>query len=187
MLNRTNALILLVAIAGAIGGFLAGGWLRPLPSSPHANPGPLKIGALKIGDAAPDVQRPDLDGKPRSLAEWRGKLVLVNFWASWCAPCREEMPLLDKTQQRFAPKGLQVVGIASDSATATRDFLDAVPVHYPVLIDDPEKGEDLSSVFGNDHDVLPYSVLIGGDGRILARRAGNFTEAKLGAWLAPYL
>lgn len=182
MFNRTNALILIVAIAGAIGGFLAGGWLKPLPTSPHANPQ-----ALKIGDAAPPLQRPDLDGKPRSLAEWRGKLVLVNFWASWCAPCREEMPLLDKTQQQLAAKGFQIVGIAADSAAATRDFLDTVPVHYPILIDDPAKGEDLSETFGNDRNVLPYSVLIGSDGRILARRAGNFTEAKLEAWLSPHL
>jgi len=142
---------------------------------------------LKVGDAAPPVQRPDVDGKPRALAEWRGKLVLVNFWASWCAPCREEMPLLDRTQERFAAKGLQIVGVASDSAADTRTFLDAVPVHYPILIDDPAKGEDLSETFGNDRDVLPYSVLIGSDGRILARRAGNFTEAKLEAWLSPYL
>lgn len=182
MFNRTNALILLIAIAGAAGGFLAGGWLKPLPPSPHAN-----AHAIKIGDAAPPIERPDLDGKPRSLAEWRGKLVLVNFWASWCGPCREEMPLLDKTQQRFAAKGLQIVGVASDNPAATRNFLDAVPVHYPILIDDPEKGEDLSEAFGNDRDVLPYSVLIGSDGRVLARRAGNFTEAKLEAWLTPYL
>lgn len=182
MFNRTNALILLVAILGAAGGFLAGGWIKPLPSSPHTNPH-----ALGIGDAAPPVERPDLDGKPRSLAEWRGKLVLVNFWASWCGPCREEMPLLDRTQQRFAAKGLQIVGIAADSAAATRAFLDAVPVHYPILIDDPDKGQNLSPMFGNDRDVLPYSVLIGADGRIVARRAGNFTEAKLESWLSPYL
>jgi thiol-disulfide isomerase/thioredoxin len=182
MFNRTNALILVVAIAGAIGGFLAGGWLKPLPSSPHANPN-----ALKIGDTAPPVQRPDIDGASRSLAEWRGKVVLVNFWASWCGPCREEMPLLDRTQQRLAGKGFQIVGVASDSAAATRDFLGRVPVGYPILIDDPDTGENLSSLFGNDHDVLPYTVLIGADGRILARRAGNFTEAKLQAWLTPYL
>ena len=181
MFNRTNALIVVIAIAGALGGFLAGGWLRPLP------PERIDTHALKTGDSVAAIRRPDLAGQTRALDEWRGKLVLVNFWASWCGPCREEMPLLDRTQQQLAAKGLQIVGIASDSAAATRDYLDAVPVHYPILIDDPAKGEALSGTFGNDHDVLPYSVLIGADGRLLARRAGNFTEAKLEAWLAPYL
>jgi thiol-disulfide isomerase/thioredoxin len=184
MLNRTNALILLVAIAGAVAGFLAGGWIRPLHSPPATR---ASAHALQIGDTAPDAKRPDLEGKPRSLAEWQGKLVLVNFWASWCAPCREEMPLLDATQKRLAGKGLQVIGIANDSAVATKDFLAKTPVAYPILVDDPDRGEDLSEIFGNARDVLPYTVLLGRDGRILARRAGNFSESALDAWLAPHL
>lgn len=181
MFNRTNALILVIAIAGAIGGFLAGGWLRPLPAQP-ANPH-----ALKIGDALPHVQRPDIDGKLRSLDEWRGKLVLVNFWASWCEPCREEMPLLDKTQARLAGKGLQIVGIAFDDVAATKGFLTRTPVHYPILVDDPARADDISAAFGNDHNVLPYTVLIGSDGHVLARRAGKFSEETLNAWLSPHL
>jgi thiol-disulfide isomerase/thioredoxin len=181
MFNRANALILLIAIAGAIGGFLAGGWLRPLPM-PSSN-----IHALKIGDAVPHVQRPDVDGKERSLDEWRGKLVLVNFWASWCGPCREEMPLLDRTQARLADKGLQIVGIAFDDAAATKEFLTKTKVHYPILIDDPARADDISATFGNDHNVLPYTVLVGSDGHVLARRAGKFSEAALDAWLSPHL
>ena len=178
MLNRTNLLIVAIAIAGAVGGFLVGGLLRPTPPE---RPGTVQ--GLKVGDAVPAVQRPDTDGKLRSLGEWKGKLVLVNFWASWCAPCREEMPILDATQKRLADKGLQIVGVAYDTPAATADFLGRVPVQYPILIDDPDKGEDLGAALGNSRGVLPYSILIGRDGRILAQRAGNFTDASLSRWL----
>ena len=182
MFHRTNALILVIAIAGAALGFLAGGWIKPM----HAPAQPASTASLKIGDAVPDTQRPDLDGKSHGLAEWRGKLVLVNFWASWCGPCREEMPLLDATQKRLADKGFQIVGIASDNAAATKEFLAKTPVSYPILVDDPDRG-DLSARFGNTRNVLPFTVLVSRDGRILARRPGNFTQAALDAWLAPYL
>jgi thiol-disulfide isomerase/thioredoxin len=179
--NRTNALIVLIALAGAISGFLAGGWLRPLP------PERVDAHARKIGDAVGTIRRPDLAGTPRTLDEWRGKLVVLNFWASWCGPCREEMPLLDRTQQRLAGKNLQIVGVAVDSAAATKEFLGRVPVGYPILIDDPKTGEDLAATLGNNRGVLPYTVLVGRDGHILARRFGNFTQTSLNEWLSPYL
>lgn len=181
MLNRTNLLIVVIAIAGAIGGFFAGGWLRPLP------PERIDPNALKIGDNVPAVSRPNLDGAPQALDQWRGKLVVLNFWAAWCGPCREEMPLLDRTQQRLAGKGLQVVGVAVDNPAAIREFLARVPVSYPILIDDPELGKDLAGEFGNSRSVLPYTVLIDRGGRIVARRAGNFSERSLDEWLSPYL
>ena len=97
------------------------------------------------------------------------------------------MPLLDRTQQRLAGKGLQIVGVASDSVEATREFLERVPVRYPILIDDPETGEDLAAAFGDNRNVLPYTVLVGRDGRVLARRVGNFSESSLDAWLSSHL
>lgn len=181
LLNRTNLLIVVIAAAGALAGFFAGGWLRPAPpqlNAPHA---------LKIGDASTPASLPDLAGKPRSFTEWRGQLVLVNFWASWCGPCREEMPLLDRSQQRYADKGVQIVGVAADSPEATQAFLQQYPVAYPILVDDPAKGGDTSLDYGNRQNVLPYTVLIGRDGRILAQRVGNFDEAGLERWLAPHL
>lgn len=95
--------------------------------------------------------------------------------------------MLDRMQTALGGKGLQIVGVASDDTAATQAFLAKLPVHYPILIDDPATGSDLSAEFGNGQGVLPYSVLVGRDGRVLAQRAGSFTQASLTAWLSPYL
>ena len=82
---------------------------------------------------------------------------------------------------------IAVIGVAIDDATATRDFLKDNPVGYPILVDDPQKGSDLSVTFGNNRSVLPYTVLIGRDGRILAQHFGTFSETLLEDWLKPHL
>jgi thiol-disulfide isomerase/thioredoxin len=112
--------------------------------------------------------------------------VLVNFWATWCGPCRDEMPLLDHSGALFAGKGLQVVGIAIDDVEAVRDFLKENPVRYPILLD-VANGVDPSVIFGDTRQVLPFSVLIGRDGRIVDQRAGSFSQSSLTAWLQPHL
>ncbi len=177
---RSTLLILALALGGGLLGLVASGWLMRAQAPVALAPGDL------IQKPRPDFERPDLNGQTRRPAEWDGKLVLLNFWASWCTPCREEMPLLDETQRRHAGKGLQVVGIAADTAEATRTFLDEFPVGYPILVDDPSLGGDVSRDYGNRMNVLPFTVLIGRDGRILAQRAGNFSEASLEEWLAPF-
>lgn len=184
MFNRVHLLIVSIAIGGALVGLLAGSWLRGDPSRPLASG---TNAALAIGTPRPDLQLPDLDGHVQNLTRWDGKLVLINFWASWCGPCIEEMPLLDRAQQRHAARGLQVVGIAADDATATKRFLASRPVRYPILIDDPARGHDASLQFGDDRSVLPYSVLVDRSGRVVAQRFGNFSEATLERWLQPFL
>jgi thiol-disulfide isomerase/thioredoxin len=183
MFNRSHLLIVVLAIGGALAGLFAGAWLRPMPSTPAAN----GAKALALGSQRPDIALPDLDGRTRSLSQWDGRLLLVNFWASWCGPCREEMPLLDRTQQRLADRGVQIVGIAADTAEATKGFLGRHPVHYPILVNDPDHGRDVSLDYGDTRGVLPYSVLIDRDGRVLAQRFGSFTEESLQAWLTPHL
>ena len=183
MFNRSHLLIVVLAIGGALAGLFAGAWLRPMPSAPVVD----GAQALALGSRRPNIVLPDLDGRTRSLSQWDGRLLLVNFWASWCGPCREEMPLLDRTQQRLADRGVQIVGIAADTAEATKGFLGRHPVHYPILVNDPDHGRDVSLDYGDTRGVLPYSVLIGRDGRILAHRFGNFTEESLQAWLTPHL
>ncbi|MDR2012883.1 MAG: TlpA family protein disulfide reductase [Rhodanobacter sp.] len=184
MSRRAYLLIAVLAIAGALGGLLAGSMLRPTPDSASARPAAK---GLAIGSRRPDLNLPDLDGRTHSIAQWDGQLVLVNFWASWCPPCIEEIPLLNRTQNDLAARGLQVIGIAEDDAPSIRAFLAQHPVGYPVLIDDPTQVPDMSQIYGDARDVLPYTVLIGRDGRILARHYGGFTQKELETWLAPHL
>lgn len=181
--NRQNLLIIVLALASAGAGLLASLWLRPAPRDVAVERG---VVALKVGDRRDAANLPDLDGNTHSLAEFDGKLLLVNFWASWCGPCREEMPLLDRTRTRHADRGFEVVGIAAEDVAAARGFLAQFPVDYPIRINDPALGPDLSLRYGNTRNVLPFNVLIGRDGRIVAQRVGNFDEAGLEAWLAPH-
>ena len=182
MFDRSNLIVVAVAILGAVLGLLAGGWYRQAPEMP-APPG---VSVLRKGDLRADPALADLEGQPRRLGEWDGRLVLVNFWATWCGPCRDEMPLLDHSGVLFADKGLQVVGIAIDDVEAVRGFLKENPVRYPILLD-VANGVDPSVIFGDTRQVLPFSVLIGRDGRIVDQRAGSFSQSSLTAWLQPHL
>ncbi|HEX3896839.1 MAG TPA: TlpA disulfide reductase family protein, partial [Rudaea sp.] len=112
------------------------------------------------------------------LSEWRGKVVLLNFWASWCSPCREEMPLLDRES---ANAGIDVVGVAVDDPDAVKDYLRQTPVSFPILLADEKNNPSIQ--FGDTREVFPYSVLIGRDGRIVAQKMGGFEPATLTDWL----
>jgi thiol-disulfide isomerase/thioredoxin len=151
----------------------------------RANPPPPDgVTVSDVGDLAPEATYVAIDGKPMPLSAWRGRRVLINFWATWCAPCRREMPLLSHASASQAPGGLVVLGVAEDTADAVRAYLATQPVSYPVLlVDGDAPGSSLS--FGNTQRVLPYSILIGKDGRILRRKRGPFTPAELDTWLAP--
>lgn len=182
MFNRTNLLIVAVAVLGALLGLAASGGMGGL----FAPALPADVEVLQLGDTRADVDLVDLAGKQRHLSEWDGKIVLLNFWASWCGPCRDEMPLLDATRGRFASHGFEVVGVAIDNLASVQDFLKDSPVHYPILLAD-ENGDDPSLRYGDTRSVLPYSVLIGRDGRVIAQRAGNFSEGSLERWLQPHI
>jgi thiol-disulfide isomerase/thioredoxin len=122
-------------------------------------------------------------GASLAMASFRGKPLLVNFWATWCGPCVEEMPMLDVFYRQHAGNGVQVVGLAIDQPSAVRKFLERTPVAFPVGLAGLE-GTELTRSLGNDVGGLPFSVLFGADGSVRQRRMGRLSEADLKAWTA---
>lgn len=123
-------------------------------------------------------------GASLALAGLKGKPLLLNFWATWCAPCVQEMPMLDAFYRQNASKGWQVIGLAVDQPSAVRTFLQRVPVTFPIGMAGLE-GTDLSRSLGNEIGGLPYTVVFGPDGEVRQRRMGRVSEADLKAWSAP--
>ncbi|HZP66553.1 MAG TPA: TlpA disulfide reductase family protein [Rudaea sp.] len=182
MFSRANLLVVLVAIVGAALGLLAG---TRFGEPPEIAP-PPGVTVLKPGDLRTDLDLPGTDGRTHRLSEWDGKLVLINFWATWCGPCRDEMPLLDHVRAEHAKDGLEIVGVAIDNPEAVADYLKDSPVHYPILLGGEDEPNP-SLLYGDTRSVLPYSVLVGRDGKVLAQRAGSFSSPNLSRWLKPYL
>lgn len=121
---------------------------------------------------------PDLAGLPQPLVGWRGHPLLINFWASWCQPCRAEMPLLDTVSRRHAGQGLRVLGIAWDTAENARAFLQEFPVSYPVLLADDAIAERLVAL-GNPAQGIPFSLFVTALGEIASLRLGAFSAQEL--------
>lgn len=183
MSNRTNSLIVAVAVAAGLAGFVAGQvWLNPR----HPAPSPART---QSGDSADEIgtRLIGLDGRAHTLADFKGRARLVNVWATWCGPCRDEMPLLDALHQHNGADKLMVLGVADDDAGAVQRYLAGQPVAYPILVDASGTGE-LARELGNDRSVIPYTVLIDAQGKVLASHLGRFdTAADLAEFVAPVM
>jgi len=118
------------------------------------------------------------DGKPANSENWRGKVLVVNFWASWCPPCVEEMPALDRIAQEYVSKNVLIVGIGIDSPSNIREFLQKTPVSYPIVLGRLE-GSNLSKQMGNTQGALPYTVVINSKGKSIYTKLGKISEEEL--------
>ena len=123
-------------------------------------------------------QLKDSEGKPQALAQWQGKTLVINFWATWCPPCREEMPSFSRLQTKYAANGVQFVGIALDTSDNVATYSKQFPVSYPLLIADNE-GLELTKLLGNAQMALPYTVVVGVDGNVRLARLGRVSEQEL--------
>jgi len=139
--------------------------------------------------AIADLRRlilPDAEGAPQNFAQWKGKVLVLNFWATWCEPCREEIPALVRIQQKFAPNGVQIVGIGIDSPEKIRKFAKEFRINYPLTVGGLDQ-IDLSRRLGNKIGGLPYTLILDRSGRLIKTKLGGISEAELEQLLMPLL
>ncbi len=176
---------LMVGAAGVAvtAGLALGWWRRGGPDAPAA---PLLSGAETAPDGlaalwAMRVAQPQ--GGELDLASLRGKPLLINFWATWCAPCVREMPEIDRFHREFGPRGWQVLGLAIDGPTPVREFLARVKIGFPIGLAGLD-GTELVHGLGNPQGGLPFSVMINAGGQLVQRKLGATHFDELAAWAA---
>jgi len=135
----------------------------------------------------PAFRLPDLQGISHGLADWKGKVILLNFWASWCSPCYYETRDLIQYQTEYGHRGLQVIGVGLDKSRKIRNFARTLGVPYPILVADPEKHPEIMEPWGNDRQILPYTVVIDRDGDIAHLQPGLFSQEAFETFVLPLL
>ena len=178
-----TSLMVVAALAAALGLGTGVYYVGRAPQEPSfaAVDRPAAVPA-RPGDPMPAITLPDVDGTPVDFASFGGRPLLINVWASWCGPCVKEMPMLAAFAAAQPADGVQVVGLAIDTPDGVRDFLDRVPVKYPIVIEQPAP-DDASVRLGNAQGLLPYTVLVGADGRIVRQKLGPFAEGEVERWV----
>ena len=172
MIHLRTAAVLLAAGALALSvGFATNYLLR-------GDPGTTGISDEADVDGLFAAPMPDLSGNPVTLAHWRGKVLVVNFWATWCVPCREEIPDFVRLQKEFGDKGVQFVGIAADQADKVSAFASELQINYPLLIGNFAALE-LAKRVGNKISALPFTIVLNREGRLVHRQLGILKVDKL--------
>ncbi|MBI1194345.1 MAG: redoxin domain-containing protein [Gammaproteobacteria bacterium] len=190
-LNIRPVWFLIVLLAGAVSVLVYNSFYQKglqQAAQRVASGGGAGAASALIGTRRPDFALPDLDGLPRKVGEWDGKVLVVNFWADNCRPCRREIPAFIRMQGDFLKRGVQFVGIAINERDAVRTFAAEMGVefNYPVLtgVDDTI---EVARNFGNEVGILPYTVVVDRSGKISEVQFGEVREDELRGMLSPLL
>ena len=147
---------------------------------------PVRAVDVESGDRRPEFVLPDVDGTPQAVSQWDGRVMVINFWATWCAPCRHEIPIFVELQGLYADRGLQFVGIAIDDPVSVGEFALEVGMNYPRLHGQLDAME-VSKQYGNGVGGLPFTVVVNRDGEIVARKSGPFEHDEIEQLVLKYL
>ncbi len=159
------ALVVVAALATALGYFLARERQEAAPSAPHR-------AETDVPQVRPLFSLQDPHGQTRSIAEWDGRALLINFWATWCAPCRREIPLLNELRAEYAERGFEVIGVAVDFRDDVLEYMRTTPIDYPVLIGEQD-GLEVAQAFGMETMGFPATVFTDRQGRIVTIHVGE--------------
>lgn len=167
-MKNTILIIVAIAIAGS-SGFALQKYLNQPQIKTQPNPA--------IGYQRPEFAALDLNGEMRNIKEWDGKLIVLNFWATWCPPCLKEIPEFIELQEAYGDQGFQIIGVAVDDEEAVREYVEKVGMNYPSLVVQDE-GVMLAKRYGNGIGALPYTVIINRDGEISNTIRGELSKIR---------
>ena len=181
MKKITNNMILAVVVVAVVAGVAYNVYYRhQLAQQTTASNDDMLPAGQVLARQRPDFTLPDRIGLPHRSAEWDGKTVIVNFWATWCRPCRRELPMLNEIQQQYAGQDVQIVAIALDDRQAVEGFIKAtgIKLDLQVLVGD-DAAIEVAKAFGNETGLLPYTVIIDSRGDIRYNHFGEISEDEL--------
>ena len=141
---------------------------------------------MEKNDFLPEFSLPDLTGKQRQISEWNGKILIINFWATWCPPCLKEIPEFIALQDKFGDKGLQFIGIAIEEKEPVDEYIDFININYPILIGE-DAGIALSHQLGNRVNAVPFSIIVDKKGNIIHRHPGELSKKQILELITPLL
>ena len=172
--------ILVAGIAAALISVAALSYLltRDIVSEAPPNLASLAVPQAHTSTAITALTLPDTTGANQSMSQWRGKILVVNFWATWCPPCREEMPAFSRLAEKHAANGVQFVGISIDTLNNVLDFQKRTPVSYPLLIGTMETVQNTIPL-GNNAQALPFTAIFDRSGVLHSVKLGRLAEAEL--------
>ena len=174
-------LVIVVGVIAALAGAQFGRWSHDPASPPQSVP--TTSGAV---EQLLDMPLMSLAQKTQKLSVWKDKILVVNFWATWCPPCREEMPEFSLAQDKYGPDGVQFVGIAIDNLPNVVEFTSKIQISYPLLIAQADMA-GFTARLGNQAQALPFTIIIGRDGKLKSSHLGQLSKEDLAKQLAPLL